>query len=146
MNAELFWNLLMVFACVLVPFLAADLLVNLPRGKEALPSGSTVPAAYRRLHGLFAWFADRIPPDSVLLKSGRAGRIENQLKLANWTLAPSLVVGAQMACCLLGGGFVLVAEFFLGVPPGMSLLGGGVAAFCGWVFPSMRLAEAAENG
>ena len=145
MSAEMFWNLLMVFACVLLPVLAADLLSNLPRGKEALPSGSTVPAVYRRLHGLFAWFADRVSPDGLVLSAGRAARIENQLKLANWSLTPQLVAGAQMALCLLGGGFVLIAEFFLGVPPGLSLLLAGVAAFCGWVFPAMKLAETAEK-
>lgn len=145
MQAETMWNLLMVFACVLVPYLVADLLANLPKAADPLPTGSTVPTSYRRLHGVFAWFADRIAPDGVVLSTVRSGRIENQLKLANWSLTPQLVAGAQMAYALLGGGAVLVGEFFLGVPPGLSVLLAALAAFCGWCQPTMKLASTAEK-
>lgn len=138
-------NLLMVFSCVLLPFLAADLVAHLPKGEQPEPMGSAVPAMYRRLGSLFTWFADRIRPDSFLLPAGRAERIGKQLLLANWNIRPELVAGAQAALCLAGGGTMLVVPFLLGLPAGACLLLGAAAAFCGWFLPTVKLAETAEK-
>ena len=144
METGMFWNLLMAFACVLVPYLVADLLMNLPGARhEEGPMGSSVPAMYRKMKPLFTWFADRIRPDSLLLGAERAERIGKQLLLANWNIKPSLVAGAQLALCLLGGGGMLVAFFLLGMPPGGTLLFAGAAAACGWFYPTMKLADVA---
>lgn len=145
MQAMPMLNLLMVFACVILPFLAADLVAHLPKGGRAEPLGSAVPAMYRRLHGVFTWFADRIRPDSLLLPAGRAERIGKQLLLANWNIAPELVAGAQAALCLGGGGAMLVVPFLLGLPAGACLLLAAAAAFSGWFYPTMKLAETAEK-
>lgn len=146
METGMFWNLLMAFACVLLPYLAADLLMNLPPARdEEGPMGSAVPAMYRKMQPVFMWFADRIRPDSVLLSAERAERIGKQLLLANWNIKPSLVAGAQLALCLLGSGGMLVVFFLLGLPPGGTVLFAGLAAACGWFYPTMKLAETAEK-
>lgn len=145
MQAGMFWYFPMVFACVLVPFLAADLLLRLPRREETEPMGSAVPAMYRRMHGVFTWFSDRIRPDSWVLTAERSERIGKQLLLANWNIRAELVAGAQLALCLFGGGGMLVLMFLLGVPPGWDLLLAGLAALCGWFYPSMKLAEVAQK-
>lgn len=146
MESGMFWNLLMAFACVLVPYLAADLLVHLPdRRDEDGAMGSSVPAMYRRMQPVFTWFSDRIRPDSALLSAERAERISKRLLLANWNLKPSLVAGAQLALCLLGGGAMPVILFLMGMPSGMTLFFAVAAALCGWFYPTMKLAEVAEK-
>lgn len=138
-------TLVMVFACVLIPFLVADLLTHLPARGEDAPMGTSVPAMYRRMGGVFTWFADRLPPDGVLLAPDRADRIGRQLLLANWNIKPSLVAGAQLALALLGGGAMLVGLFLLGVPAGWSAALAVLALLCGWFYPTMKLAEMAEK-
>lgn len=146
METGLLWNLLMAFACVLVPYLIADLLVNLPGARdEEGPLGSSVPAMYRKMQPVFTWFADRIRPDSAMLSAERADRIGKQLLLANWNIKPPLVAGAQLALCLLSAGITLVVLFLVGMPPGVTLLFAGAAALCGWFYPTMKLAETAEK-
>lgn len=138
-------TLAMVFACVLIPFLVADLLTHLPSRGEETPLGTAVPAMYRRMGGVFTWFADRLPPDGVLLAPDRADRIGRQLLLANWNIKPSLVVGAQLALALLGGGAMLVGLFLLGVPAGWTAVLAVLVLLCGWFYPTMKLAEMAEK-
>lgn len=145
MGTGAIWTLAMVFACVLVPFLAADLLLNLPQRKGAEALGGAVPGMYRKMHGAFTWFADRLQPDGRLLAPERAERIRKQLLLANWNIPPELVVGAQLALCLLGGGCLLVALFLLGMPPGWTAAFAAAGALCGWFYPTMKLAEVAEK-
>lgn len=145
MQADVLWNLVMAFACVLVPYLIADLLLNLPGKKDGETLGGSVPPMYRKMQGVFTWFSDRIRPDSALLTAERSEKIEKQLLLANWNLKAGQVAGAQAALCLLGGGTMLVVLFLLGMPPGATLLFAGAAALCGWFYPTMKLAEVAEK-
>lgn len=139
------WTLLMVFACVLVPFLVTDLLLHLPHRDDGEPLGSAVPALYRRLRAVATWFSDRIQPDSAVLTSARAERIGKRLLLANWNIRPELVAGAQLALCLLGGGITLVVLFLIGMPPGWTMVFAAAGALCGWFYPTVKLAEAAET-
>jgi tight adherence protein C len=146
MEPGMLWNLVMAFACVLLPYLAADLLMNLPdRKAENGQMGSSVPAMYRKMGAVFTWFADRIRPDSWVLTENRSERIGKQLLLANWNIRPELVAGAQIALCLLGSGAMLVVMFLLGMPVGFTLAFAAASALCGWFYPPMKLAEVAEK-
>lgn len=145
MNAPPLLVGLLVFLCILVPYLVADSLVRLPRfDKGAFPGYGSLPDSLRKYFPFVFWGAEVFGARLARMRPARAETIRKQLLLANLTLTPEMVLGGQAA--LVAAGVVAALLLFaLSGNAGAALFLGSVFAFCGWFFPPTALESRAEN-
>ena len=136
---------LLVFLCVLVPYLVADSLVRLPRvDRRAFPGYGSLPESLQRYFPLLFWGAEVFGARLARMRPARAEAIRRQLLLANLTLTPEMVLGGQ-AALVVAGVVAALLLFALSGNAKTSFLLGGLFAFCGWFFPPTALESRAEN-
>lgn len=145
MNGSHFLVGLLVFLCVLVPYLVADSLVRLPRvDRRAFPGYGSLPESLQRYFPLVFWGAEVFGGRLARMRPARAEAIRKQLLLANLTLTPEMVLGGQTAL-VVSGVVAALLLFALSGNAKTSFLLGALFAFCGWFFPPAALESRAEK-
>lgn len=136
---------ILVFLCVLVPYLVADAVVRIPRlDASSFPGAQMLPPMLRSLFPLIFLGTELFGRRLAAAWPHKAEKLKSQLTLANVALTPEMVLGGQ-ALLSLGGvlaGLLLFAlsanvkaAFWIALP----------CAVCGWFFPGAALESRAEN-
>lgn len=145
MNESFLLTGLLVFLCVLVPYLAADSLVRLPRfDKGAFPGYGSLPGSLRTAFPLLFWGSEVFGARLAKMRPVRAEKLRKQLLQANLSLTPEMVLGGQAALVAAGILAALLLFALSGSTKGAFWLG-SLFAFCGWFFPPTALESRAEN-
>jgi tight adherence protein C len=136
-----------VFMAVLVPVIAGQLWGQ----KEDEPKGVSFDST--RIPKLFQ--LARLPISALCaagvgsafekLNAKKTRDLEKKIVIANLALTPQMVYSAQLVYSLALLVFALVWCAVLGLKPGVIMLGGFVAFFLGWVFPTTTVAGMADR-
>lgn len=134
---------LFVFLSVLVPYILADLALQMPSGPDA-PRVRGLGWVYRLFYPVIAWVANTAGHDLGRLRPERRERIRRQLSLAAMTATPEFIFGAQIVFCVFGA-IIAIPVFLVTAEPLISFGLGLVFALCGWFMPGFALDSAANE-
>ena len=133
---------LFVFLSVLVPYILADLALQIPSGGES-PRIRGLGWLYRLFYPVIAWVADTAGQNLGRLRPERKETIRRKLTLAAIAVTPQFIFGAQIVFAVFGA-VISIPVFLLTTEPLISAGLGAVFALCGWFMPGFALDSAAD--
>ena len=136
---------LLVFLVIVVAFLVAKVLVDLPPAdKDRHPGFNSYPQLYKSMLPLLVWAADNFGEALARQRPERTETIRRQLLMAGYPFAPPMVYAAQIVLC--ASGFLLgLLLFALSGKPVVVPWLGGLVGFLGWFYPPMELESDAQK-
>ena len=135
----------MVFFCVLVPYLVADAIVRIPRIDWSSYAGiQSLPPSLRTAFPLVFLGSELFGHRLTAMWPQKAEKIRKQLLLANIPLTPEMVLGGQ-ALLATGGVLAGLLIFALSANAKAAFWFALPCAICGWFFPGAALESRAEN-
>lgn len=145
MDGHVLLKCVLVFLCVLVPYLVADAVVRMPRLDSSTFAGlPALPQSLRSVFPLVFLGAEIFGNRLASLWPGKAEKIRKQLLLANLALTPEMVLGGQ-ALLVTGGVLAGLLVFALSANVKAALWLALPCAVCGWLFPTAALESHAET-
>lgn len=145
MGGSIFVKCVLVFLCVLVPYLVADAIVRIPRIDTSSFSGLQTLSPFLRAAFPFVFLGTELFGNRLAgMWPQKTEKIRKQLMLANVLLTPEMVLGGQ-ALLALGGILFGLFVFSLTANVKAALWLALPCAFCGWFFPGAMLESRAEN-
>lgn len=133
---------LMVFAVVFVTYVAVSSVVSAPVVRQD-PNLKSLPVLYRFFYRFISAVSESSGAALASAFPASAVRYRNWVLMAGYNLTPEMIFGAQ-AFFSVGFGLSLCFGVFLVTADALSgVVAGVVAAFLGWVYPSMVVQKAA---
>lgn len=133
---------LMVFAVVFVTYVAVSSIVSAPE-LDRNSNTKSLSALYRVFYRFIVSISQSSGTALASAFPSSAVRYRNWILMAGYNIVPEIVFGAQMFFSI-GAGLLLCFGAFLMTADALSgVVAGLIAAFLGWVYPSMLLQKAA---
>ncbi|MGN0833634.1 MAG: type II secretion system F family protein [Kiritimatiellia bacterium] len=143
MDEMSFWTYPLVFLTVFASYLMVSGALSVPRALRG-PGWERLPLFYRLFHRYFEAAAFGIGATLEQGDPAQARRIQATILRSGLPLTAAKVLGARVVAALSGGIVACLAVFLLSGAADVAVGIGLLAAFLGWVYPTMVVEQVAQ--